>query len=364
MRNEIGETIAWLREQFDRAQVWKWVVTRYSMHAGHPFEIMYIGRKVQRESAIALLIANVDGALRSTEKSSSFHRVIVSEIPFPGALRVPALLSSVVPLDRPLEDITSNFHSQLRRELQKNRTRYHLRQVLDNSEIEQVDRDMLRPYASARHGNGASQTELSEVKRMAQTYGRLDLLLCEGEVVGCQLGHVINHKGKRYWSTNRCGYLEGIFSDAKKLRNTNAINIHLAMEWAKENGYDYYDIGVSLARPGDGLLEWKRRRGGELCKMGKTGMFYLRLPKVNVDSFLWVAPIFAFEGDQLTLHLGLPQGLGYEEVVSRYREMAFGGLFKVYLHCEASPSEQVVEMLRSLFVEQNHPPTLEVLLSS
>jgi hypothetical protein len=199
---------------------------------------------------------------------------------------------------------------------------------------------------------------------MAQKYGRLDLLLLGDKEVGCQLGHVITRAGKRYWSTNRCGYLEEVFSEPKRLRETNSMNIHLALEWAIENGFDYYDIGVALGRPGDGLLEWKRRLGGELDTMDHSVYFHIRLPKVGAAQFLWDAPLFAVERHKLTLHLGLPDGRNDEEVTSRYREMGFGGLFKVYLHCTRAPSDRLLETLRSYYAHQKSPPILESIRST
>jgi hypothetical protein len=274
---------------------------------------------------------------------------------------VPVLLSSVVPLGRPIEEIISNYHRQLRQDLQKNRSRYRLRQLLDSEELKRADREMLRPYAIARHGAGAAQIVLDDVIKLAQKYGRLDQLLMGDDIVGCQLGHEIMRAGKRYWSTNRCGYPEAIFTDPKRLRDCNAMNIFLALEWANENGFDYYDIGVSLGRPGDGLLEWKRRRGAELNTMGNSGCFYIRLPKVGAAQFLWDSPLFAIEHQKLTLHLGLPDGRSDDDATSHYREMAFGGLFKVYLHCAIPPSEQLLETLRGYYAQQKFPPIVETI---
>jgi hypothetical protein len=179
--------------------------------------------------------------------------------------------------------------------------------------------------------------------------------------VGCQLGHVITRAGKRYWSTNRCGYPEAVYSDPKRLRETNSMNIHLALEWAIENGFDFYDLGVALGRPGDGLLEWKRRLGGELDTMDHRVYFHIRLPKVGAAQFLWDAPLFAVERRKLTLHLGLPGGKSDEEVANRYREMGFRGLFKVYLHCANPPGDQLLETLRSYYKQQNNPPVMEII---
>jgi hypothetical protein len=364
LRYEARSILAWLQEQLSRACFWSWEITRLPQPGGNPYDIIYIGRKSQRKLAKALLIAHREDAISPTEGCKLARTVFVSEMPFPGALRVPALLSSVVPLGRPIDEITANYHSQLRRELRKNRARYRLQQVLDSAGIEHADSEMLRPYARARHGIGASQIELDEVKRMAQNYGRLDLLLLDDEVVGCQTGNVITRAGKRYWSTNRCGYPEAVFSDPKRLRDCNSFNIYLALEYANENGFDYYDIGVSLGRPGDGLLEWKRRRGSELDTMGNSCYFHIRLPSVGVAQFLWDAPLFAIERQNLTLHLGLPVGPSDEEVTNRYREMGFGGLRKVYLHCARAPSAQLIETLHSFYAHQKSPPLLEIIPST
>jgi hypothetical protein len=361
LRYESRKIAAWIQEQLSRACLWNWEIVRLPRHEESPYGIIYIGRKAQRELVKSLLVANRGNDTTPTRAYESARMVLVGELPFPGAMCVPSYLGSIVPLGRSIEEITSNYHSQLRRELKKNRPRYHLRQVLDSGEIERIDREMLRSYATARHGISAAHISLEEVKRMAQEYGRLDLLQLDDIEVGCQLGHVITRAGKRYWSTNRCGYPEAVYSDPKRLRETNSMNIHLALEWAIENGFDFYDLGVALGRPGDGLLEWKRRLGGELDTMDHRVYFHIRLPKVGSAQFLWDAPLFAVERRKLTLHLGLPGGKSDEEVSNRYREMGFRGLFKVYLHCAKPPGDQLLETLQSYYVQQNSPPTIEII---
>lgn len=149
LRYEIRRVASWLREQFSRAHFWNWEIARLPLHAGSPFEIVYIGRKSQRDFAMSLLNVTPAAGINLTVDCTTGRRVMVSEMPFPGALRIPSTLSSVVPLGRPIEEITSNFHSQLRRELTKKRKNYRMQQVLDSTEIERVDREMLRPYANA-----------------------------------------------------------------------------------------------------------------------------------------------------------------------------------------------------------------------
>lgn len=363
LRYELRELYIWLGELLRKICFWNWAIARFPTSVNELHEIVYIGRKSQQDLVRALLNVDRNATSNPVNKYGAERRVVISELPFPGALKVPSYLGSRVSLGRPLEEIMVNFHSQLRRELKKTRPRYQLRQVTADAEIERVDRDMLKPYAIARHGIGAAQIALSEVKREAQQFGRLDLLLLDGEEVGCQLGHVTIRAGKSHWSANRFGYPEAIFSDPKRLRDTNSMNNHFAMECAIEKAYDYYDIGGALGKPGDGLLEWKRRRGGELYLMGKGGCFYVKLPKADTAWFLWDAPLFAVENHQLSLHLGLPHSVTVDEVAARYREMGFAGLFKVYLHCAIPPAEELLETLRSYYAAQKSPPAIEVVAS-
>jgi hypothetical protein len=135
--------------------------------------------------------------------------------------------------------------------------------VMDNTDIDRIDRDMLKPYATARHDDGAIQLEPDAVRKMAHPQiGRLDVVYLGDEAVACHLGCMFIRAGKRFWSTVRFGYPEAIFSDHKRLREANSITTYLALEWALENGFDYYNIGISLGRPDSGLLQWKRRRKG------------------------------------------------------------------------------------------------------
>lgn len=363
-RFELRQALTWLRDLLERACFWRWEIVRLRLHEDSPFDILYVGRKAQREFVKKLLGANpevLDGKL-SVDKSR--RAVLVSEMPALGALRVPQYLSAVVPLGRSLEEITARYNTELRRNLRKNRLRYRMKQALNDDEIESADREMLQPYAQARHGAAASQIESHEVQRVAKNSGRLDLVLLEDEVVACHLGCVINRGGRRYWSTIRFGYPDAVFSDAKKLREINSITTFMALEWAIENGFDYYDIGTCLARPDDGLLEWKRRRGGDVDTLGNHGYLYVRLPKVGAAQFLWETPLFAVEGKKLTLHLGLPEGQSDDEVANRYREMGFGGLSKIYLYCARKPQEQLLETLRGRYNHLKVPPVIESVISN
>lgn len=359
MRFELRKAVAWLRDILGRACFWRWEIVRFRLREDSLHDILYVGRKTQREFVKVLLGAKSQAVDSQLKLDTSDRTVWVSEMPTVGALYVPQYLSAVVPLSKSIDEITARYNTELRRNLRKNRLRYRMKQALNDDEIESADREMLRPYAKARHGTAASQIEAHEVQRVAKVAGRLDLVLLEDEIVACHLGCVVTRAGKRYWSTVRFGYPDAVFSDTKKLREVNSITTFMALEWAIENGFDYYDIGTCLARPDDGLLEWKRRRGGDVDTLGNYGYLFVRLPKVGAAQFLWETPLFAVEGKQLTLHLGLPDGPSDEEVASRYREMGFGGLFKIYLHCSRTPGETLLGTLRSRYAHLKSPPVLE-----
>ncbi|WP_317847240.1 hypothetical protein [Pseudomonas sp. HTZ2] len=357
VRFEIRATSARLKDLASRACLWRWERSRFKPDQQSSHEVVYLGRKAHRDLAKLLMGATTPAS------ATSDAVVLASEVPVPGALQVPHFLSAVVPLGRSLDSIVATYNSELRRSLRKHRPRYHMRPAVTDEEIAHADTTMLQPYAKARHGASASQIATAEVFRLAKSAGRLDLILRDDEVVACHLGCVITRAGKRYWSTIRFGYPESVFADAKQLREVNSITTFMALEWALENGFDYYDIGCCLARPDDGLLEWKRRRGGDVDTLGNHAHFFVRLPRTGSEWFLWSTPLFAVEDGRLTLHLGVPEGPSDEEIASRYREMGFGGLSKVYLHCSQVPSPSLIETLRSRYAHLNPMPIIQTRLT-
>lgn len=357
VRFSLRETTAQLRENLNRARLWQWQITSLQPRDGSPYSLLYIGRKSQRELAKALL--GIDREMGSNPTLDLSSTVIISEMPLPGALRVPQAMHFVIPLGRSIEEIMSGFESELRRRLRKWIGRYKLQQVVDGSNIDRIDREMLQPYAKARHGSGASQFDSAELKRIALQTGRLELVLLGDEVVACQTGLASTREGKRYWVSIRFGYPEAIFSDTKRLGETNAVNFYLALAWALSNGFDYYHMGSCLARPEDDLLQWKKRWGGALYTTGNHGYFHVRLPKTGVAQFLWDSPLFSVDQNNTALHLGLSDGMSDEEAVARYRKMGFGGLSKVYLHCARPPGKRLLESLMGLYSNQKTPPILE-----
>lgn len=366
MRFEISQMRAWIREQLDRACLWRWEITRLGTKNNSPYDIQYAGRKAHCELArIILGIENCTAPDQVSAKASS-RTVLVSEMPIPGALCVPHYLRASVPLGRTVEEIMATYDDKLRRSIRKHRPLYRMQQALSDAEIDHADRKMLYPYAIARHGSSANQKSSAEVRRCALEFGRLDIVLSGDEVVACLLGNEHIRRGKRYWLVDRFGYPEAVFSDPKRLGVINSINNHIALEWAVENGYDYYDIGLCFGRPDDGLLQWKKRRGAELDRIGLRGYgyFHIRLPQAGAAQFLWDTPLFAVEREDMTLHLGLPDGPGDDEFLARYRQMNFAGLSKIYLHSERPPGENLLASLRGFYQHLKSPPVVESIAST
>ncbi|WP_060481055.1 hypothetical protein [Pseudomonas sp. NBRC 111119] len=355
--SKAGEVVA-------RACFWRWEMSRFRLQPASPYEILYIGRKQQREMAKLLIggKGHVAQAVDGNSQRDAGQVVVVSEMPTAGALSVPHYLSAVVPLGRALEDITARYDSELRRSIRKHRPLYAMRQATTDEEIAMADRELLRPYATARQGIHAAQFPTEEVFRIAKTVGRLDLITLGDEVIGCHLGCEVVRDGKRYWSTLRFGYCEAVFSDAKRLREVNSITTFMALEWALAQGFDYYDIGLCLARPDDGLLKWKRRRGGDIDSLGNHAYLFVRLPKKGTADFLWETPLFAVEGNKLTLHLGLPTGASAEQVASRYHEMVFGGLHKIYLYGREEAVQGLEQALQNRYANLQSSPEMQRVL--
>ncbi|WP_367599567.1 hypothetical protein [Pseudomonas fulva] len=352
------------RELAARACVWRWEICRFRLHHGSAHDILYVGRKQQRDMAKLLMTglgSPLSGRVSPAEPSVRRPVVMVSEVPTAGALTVPHYVSAVVPLGRTLEDITARYDSELRRSIRKHRPLYHMRQALSDQDIEMADREFLRPYATARKGLLASQIATDEVFRIARQVGRLDLIVQGDQVIGCHLGCEVVRAGKRYWSTLRFGYCEAVFSDAKRLREVNSITTYMALEWALGQGFDYYDIGLCLARPDDGLLKWKRRRGGEIDSLGNHAHLFVRLPKSGIAHFLWETPLFAVERDKLTLHLGMPEGASEQALASRYHEMVFGGLSKIYLYGATGAGDQLIMALKQRYAGLPSAPAMEII---
>lgn len=326
---------------------------KYWQHETIDFQLpntTYTVRYIGRASRLCMLKPLLGATDAEHIKRDSAPSILVTEFAKPNSICVPACLTTVVPLNKPVDDIVASYAKSLRRALKKQLVRFTYQAVSDASAIEQVNKTMLQPYAIARNGDAAHHFTQAEIEAMALgSFGGLDLLLENGEPVGCHLGNAYTEKGKRYWHVNRFGYIANVFNDYKYLQEANSANLHLALMKAIAEGYDYCDYGVSLAKPGDGLLEWKRRRKGMLKQYAADGCFYLIPPQEHQAAFYWENPLFALEGNAITLHLGVPTAIAPEEALSKYKEMGYDGLAKVYLHVDQPVDSALQDGIAKLY---------------
>ena len=356
LRFEIRQKKFQLKHLFARLNYLNWQHFSFPLSETNSATIHYKGRPENKALLMALLGA--DAAISNLSIPSG-SKVYVTEHPMRDAICIPFALITIVKLGRSIEDIVSTYSKSLRRSINSERPNYRYQAIDNIDKVDAIENIMLKPYATARHDIGAAQLEPGLVRKFAQQqHGRLDLLMQGDEQVGCHLGNPYTRKGKRYWHVNRLGYPSSVFTDYKRWGEVNSINLHLALEAAIENGYDYCDYGVSLAKPGHGLIEWKRRRRGFLATHDNFDYFYMKLPKTGGAQFLWDSPVFGVEGGKPTLHLGIPKGKTEEEMLARYHEMGYGGLYKVYLDCVIPPSAQFLESMRALYADQDPQPLI------
>lgn len=329
---------------------WRWKCQQFVTKTPS-IAVRYLGAHATQ----AVTILGID--LQNQETSQIEGQLWLTDFPVPRAYPIPATLTTIVPLHRTMEEIMATYASSLRRSINKQRPPYRYEVILDQEKIAEINRTMLVPYANARH-ESAYHMDLSGITQLALSeHGRLFALYCADELVGCHLANFYQRQGKRYWHVNRFGYPEHIYSDFKRWGEVNSINLHMALEEAIGGDFDYCDYGMSLAKPGAGLIEWKRRRKGFLGRDAGT-QFYLTLPKKGLAQFFWDSPLFSIEKGKITLHLGIPAGKTDEEILAKYHEMGYMGLYKVYLNCLSQPSDVVTEGIRSLFAEEQSPPMI------
>jgi hypothetical protein len=331
---------------------WRWVARRWP---GPGYDVVTFGPEDDHH-ARDLFGLKGEGAPCELHEGLAANVAVVTPMILPGALRVPCELHTIVPLKRPLDDILARYDRELRRTLKKQRCGYVQRQVVDPKLIEQVDGEMLVPYARARHGTGAVLVSPGELRTIALDGGRLDVVEQAGQLVACHLGYSLWRGGQRHWITLRFGYPKDVFEDAKRLREVNAMNTYLALEWAHLNGFDGYDMGSAAARPEDGLLQWKRRRDGAVDVFHTEEWLSVRPPPSGYAAFLWDHPLFAVAEGRLELHLGLSPAVGETEALTRWRQLGFSGLAKVHVHAVLPLAARFVEGVREIYSGQTLEP--------
>lgn len=337
---------------------WRWRRLEIDLNLSGTIKMDYLGDPESVSLLKSLLQVTKDADQSDTVQLSEL-RLKVRPYPMRDQIVLPPALSTIVQLNRSLEDIMATYSRSLRRSINQEAPQYRYEVVTMNERIAELDNKMLRPYATARHDSSAVQLDTSMIKRLISLgLGRLDVLYQQGVEVGCHFGNSYEAGDRKYWHVNRLGYPEAVFSDYKRWADVNSINLHLALEAAIKNGYDFCNYGMSLAKPGSGLIEWKRRRKGFLSVQGCPQRFFMKFPNVGASHYFWVSPVFGVEKLGITLHLGVPTGKTDEEVAERYNEMGYEGLYKVYLHSTQAISTQLIEKIRKLYADCRTPPEI------
>ena len=352
-----------IKENIDRACLWRWTISSTALDGNEPYKLVYIGRRSTRPQAMAQFFRSASKHYIAGDKPSTQPAwpILIGDFPTPGSLRVPVDAHAVIALNRSLKEIAVPYGDNLRRTIKQQRSHSEVRHLNNIVDIDQADQDMLRPYAASRYGPDAAQIGESVVRKMALQHGRLDAVYQNGEPVSCHLAFGTVRGKKKYWNSMRFGFSKAVFEDSKRLRAINSINIQLAVEWAIDHKFDYFDIGMSLAQPDDGLLQWKRRRGGQLDSTLTHAYFHVRLPKQGVAQFLWNSPLFDDKSGALSLHFGLPAHITDEEALSRYNEMGFGGLTTVCIHHARPLSETLLNAFQELFSDHLRAPVFKTI---
>ena len=330
-----------------KSKIWKWTKAEI-VPEGAGYKILYFGTEERKDAALlALRRKPIDPLLQDATMT-------VSEFPIGQSLRVPEYLDMQVPLDASLEQILAGYGEKLRRVVLQQLPHAELVEATTPDDFAVADIAMLRPYAISRHGPMAAQIPSDEITKLSQwPYGRLHILRMDGEPVACHLGAYGIRKRRSYWTAVRFGYVKSVFDNSKRLHEVNSTNVFLATKFAKELGADFYSLGLSLGRPDEGLLHWKRRRGGILSADKCKDWFYVRAPENRAPSFYWGSPLFEVHrrGNRLSLHVGVPADVDEASVVARYREIHFLGIEEVIIHHELSTPQSLLRTAARLLTE-------------
>ncbi len=317
-----------------KARLWEWGVSIVEPDGLAPFGIAYVGRLGELPIASDLFgvrSTDVDRTIHPVSVASPEQAALISEMPLPGSLRVLGIMRTMVSLAPSLEQILAGYEPELRRRIRRLSSGCSVRQITDEQEILRVHRELLVPFALSRHGDRAVIVAEEDILRIAKS-GYLGLVSLGGEVVAAHVGFSYRHGDQKVFSAVRFGYPSPVFGDGKKLADANTLNAYCALQHAAETGHDVFDFGTSCARPEGGLLQFKRRRGGELSTFDCESSFWIRLPRSGSAEFLWRWPIFSVDHDRIALHLGVPPRVSDDEVLARMKKLTYGGLGAICLH--------------------------------
>ncbi len=333
-----------------RAPVWRQRATLIGAEALAPFQVGFIGPPSELPAVADLLRLHWPEpvAPMTFEAALRPETAIFSAWPIPGAMRVPALLRTLVPLGATVGETTSSFEPELRRRLRRLSERCSVRQVTSAEDATRIHREMMVTFARARHDDRAELVPEQELARLAQD-SYLAVVSLDGQPVAAHSGQSYERNGQRCFEALRFGYPVSVFSDQHRMSDANTLNAHCALEHAVAAGDGVFDFGTSPAAPDGGLLQFKRRRGGAVSAFGCPSALWFRPPQVGIDSFFWRWPLFSIDAAGLVLHLGVPSGVPQAEVAARLKGLAYSGLDAVRLHVGPQPADEIVALAREIF---------------
>ena len=340
-----------LTEGLDRARWWEY---EHTLEAGDELGSFVLEAHVRRGRRP--LLRDLFGLLENgpgQPEPLAGRRVVVFDGPRFGALRVPGHIRMLVPLACSEADLLLSHEQSSRGNLRRLLERSEVREVKDAVEARRINRELIVPYALARHGMRASLLAEPEVLRYAAA-GGLHSLLVDGQEVAAQLGFRYRHRGRRHWMLLRAGYPSEVLASGQWLGKMNRLNCLIALRLARARGYDVCDVGLSVAAPDGGLLRSKRLLGGRLSLYNCSACFWVRLPS-EAEEFLWRRPLFAARGRRLDLHVGVPPSIAGAALLARLRRLSFTGLDTVWLHSREELAPELLAQARELYGHRGPP---------
>jgi hypothetical protein len=333
-----------------RAPLWRQRVRLVAPAVTAPLRIAVAGY-ADLETHVSDLLQIKEAAVQAPPLAAPDRQAdlaLFSDWPLPGSLRVPVMLRTLVSLAGTLESALAGLEPELRRRLRRLAERGSIEQVTDAASAARIHRDLMEPFARSRHEGRASIIPEAELMRIARDH-YLGVLRISGHEVGAQTGSPYVRNANRTWCALRFGYPLHIFGNPKALADANSLNAYYALKLAMDGGYHVLDFGTSIAAPMGGLLQFKRRRGGELSTFGCPPPIWLRPPRGAEDRFFWRWPLFSSGRGGLVLHVGVPASVTDEALLARLKLLAFAGLGAVRLHAGRALSRSVLEAALRLF---------------
>ena len=300
------------------ASVWNWHRRTFPGPGAIGGHATYVGR---RRSATAVASAfGASGNSPADPCSAAPNGIVVTELPLAGAFRVPEMVRFLIDVRPPMETLTARSSRGVWRGIPALAARARVVPVVDPHHVERVATHLLEAYAAGRDHAEVCQIPIAEVRALAAQGGLVSIHL-DGEEVAARISYSYQRGGRRYYAASRFGYPSHVFADPARYRSVNGLNTYLAIQHARDTGHDVMDFGVASAHPlENGLFQFKRMRATRLSLVNCRGYYSVRVPRHMAPQFLWARPLLSVSRGQLTLNVGVPQGLEHQALLDRLRK--------------------------------------------